>query len=138
LLDPLRAGDQLRLAAQRGLADTVDAGPQHAGRRLERGREPVAVQPAGRGHEPDLELSGAPALANDEVAQVALARAAVVRREAGAPAPRHDPIADGVAPFGGEQAIGDLDDLVPSPGGVKAAHQAPLGVAPERVLELVA
>src|SRR6201999_3850055 len=88
--------------------------------------------------EPDLQLAGAAALAHDEVAQQAALRAAVPGGETLLARPREDLLAGRVAALGGEQAVGHRQDLVVAAGRVEAAHELPLGVLAERVLELVA
>ena len=93
---------------------------------------------ARRDHEPNLNLARAPALAHHEVAQRALAAAAVVRAQALGARPRQHLLARRVAALGGEQAVVERHDLVPPAGRVEAADQAAVGVGPERVLELVA
>ena len=68
-----------------------------------------------------------------------VAGAPVVRLEPLSPAPADDLLPRHVARLGGEQAVGDLDDVVPPARGVEAAHEVSvIGVGAERVLELVA
>ena len=139
LVEPVIAGEQLGLAAVRDLCGTLHPGPEHPVRGLRSFGESVAVKRARACHEPDLELAAAPALADHEVAQEALAAASVVRASAPVPGTTERPLRAPALPgLGGEQAVADLDDVVPAAGGVKAADEAPGRIGAERVLELVA
>jgi len=136
------SGQQLGLAALRGLPRARDLGEQDA--------RPIAAQlggqavadrtrhPAAGGHQADLDLAGAPAFADDEVAQGTLAAAPVPRTEAGFAKEVEDPPTGLVADLRRQQAVLERLDLIPAAGGMKAADQHALGVGPERVLELVA
>ena len=68
-----------------------------------------------------------------------VAAAAVVGGDGLLPGPFADPVAGGVAGFGGELAVVDVDDQVPAAAGVEAERQLrrPAACA-EGVLELVA
>ena len=125
LVEPVRAREQLGLAAlgrsRRRASIRVHSRPSAAaGAATSASRSSFA----GARHEPDLELAGAAALPDDEVAQQALAGAPVVRRRARlAGTSATISLARRVARLGGEQAVGDLDDLVPAAWGVEAAHE---------------
>src|SRR5262249_12886059 len=56
----------------------------------------------------------------------------------GVAAPANHPFPGLIAELGGQQAVLGLNDLIPPPGGVKAADQVAATVGAERVLELVA
>ena len=137
LLEPVAPGDQLRLAALGGLSDAVEPGPQQTADRLGRPREAVAIDPPGARHQPDLELAASPALAHHQIPQHAFAGTPVIRNEALRPAPLHDPLARRVPVLGGEQAVGDLDDLIPAARRVEATDEPVAGTGAERILELV-
>src|SRR6201999_3344806 len=89
-----------------------------------------------------LDLAGAPALADDEVAQNALAGGRVVGGDVLHPRPFAHPVAGRVAGFRGELAVVDVDDQVPAAARVEAEGDAlvggPDGTLAEGVLELVA
>ena len=92
---------------------------------------------AGRGHEHDERLSGVPALANDEVAEVPRARRLVVRLQPLLARPAANGKPNRVADIGRQQALLDSDDLVPASGAVEPEVESVLGRR-EGVLELVA
>ena len=107
--------------------------PTHAASKPSSSKRPVA------GDEPDLQVAGAAALADDEVAQEALLRAAVVGVEALRRAPtRRRGGAASLTRLGGEQVVLDVDDLLPRAGLVEAADERAVLAGAERVLELVA
>ena len=83
-----------------------------------------------RGDQAGLDLAGAPALADDEIAQHALAAALVVGGDRLAAGPVADLVAGGVAGLGGEPAVLDADDPVPAAAGVEAERR--LAVRPRR------
>ena len=137
LLQRLVARDDLGDTALGRLGERVGARP-HQTLAVDGGREAHAVELAGTGDEPHLELAGAPALADDEVAQKARVRAAVERAQTLLATPREHLVARGVRAFRGEQAVADRDDLVPRAGCVEAAEQRAVVPGAEGVLELVA
>jgi hypothetical protein len=96
-----------------------------------------ARQIGGRGHQAGLKLAGAASVADDQVAERAGLRAAVIGLEALGPRPIADLVAGGVVCLRRKQAVVDVDDLVPASAAVKAERRAP-GRAAEGVLELVA
>ncbi len=92
-----------------------------------------------RGHQPGLELAGAAALADDEVAKDAGLGSPVEGCDAFPAGPAADRVAGRVVGLGGEQAVVDVDDLRPIPAAVIAERRRIRALAgPERVLELVA
>ena len=121
----------------RGLAELVLAGPEQAVA-AHRVDQRVGVDAAGRGHEPHLQLAGAAALADHEVAQQAALLAPVPGAQALRARPREHLLAQRVRALGGEQAVVHRHDLVPAAGRVEAAHELAGLAGPERVLELVA
>ena len=125
------------LAALGGLAEAGGLGPEQPVA-VDRGDQRLGVELARRGDQADLELPGAPALANHEVAQEALLVAPVPGAEALVAAEGEHLLAHRVAALGGQHAIGDRLDPVEAPGCVEAAHQLAAVAGPERVLELVA
>ena len=92
---------------------------------------------AGGGDELHERLAGVPALAHDEMAEVALLRGLVEGDEPLLARPGAHAVADRVAEVGREPAAVDLEHLVPPPRAVEAERRAVLGLR-ERVLELVA
>jgi hypothetical protein len=136
LLDRLDTRDQLRLAAAARLCEGVGARPQHAVG-ADRLRQRVAIECAGAGDQPHLELAGPPPLAHHEVAQKARVLAAIERGEPLFATPREDLPADLVAALGGEQAVLDALDLLPRPGGVEAADQVPSAPRPNEYSSLL-
>src|SRR6202020_1089240 len=129
----------LGLAAGCRLAEPFGSRPQQPVEPGPRCRERIAVQPhTGARHEPDLDRAGAPPFADDEIAQRSLAGAAVIRRQRLLATPGDDLLARLVPAFGGEQAVGERDDLIPPPGRVKAADELAGVVGAERIFELVA
>ena len=71
------------------------------------------VELPGRRDQTDLELSGPPTLADDEVAQEAAPRASVERLELLRTAPFEHLVARPVARLGGQQAVLDVVNLLP-------------------------
>ena len=93
---------------------------------------------AGRGDEDDEHLARVPALAIDEVPQVALSGRLVVGLELLLASPGPHGQADRVSEVGGEQAFLDVDHLVPAAGAVEAELDLAVLAGREGVLELVA
>ncbi len=137
LAQPLGALDPLRLAALGVLAQIGGAGPEQP-LAVDGGGERVGVDRGRGGDEPDLQLAGAPPLADDEVAQQPLLGPAVPGAEPLVARPGEHLLAGDVAALGGEQAVVHRQDLVPAPGRVEPAHERPVRAGAERVLELVA
>ena len=121
----------------RGLAEPVGARPQQAVAR-HGVDEALDVDLARAGHQAHADLPGAAPLADDEVAQQPRVRPAVEGVEALRPRPGEHGLARLVAALGGEQAVGDADDLLPRARRVEAADELAGRVGPEGVLELVA
>ena len=97
----------------------------HLGEARERLDQEVRVEALARcGDEHDEHLAGVPALADDEVAEVAGLRVLVVRLEPLGARPRLDRLADRVPDVGREQALLDVDHLVPAAGAVEAEDEA--------------
>ena len=107
---------------------SFDHGVEVDGRALDRSR---------RRDEARLQVAGAQALADDEVAQDAVAAAAVQRGNLVGDGPAAHLVAGVVAALGGEVAVVDTDDAVPAAAGVEAEGEAGIGGA-EGVFELVA
>ena len=129
------------LLAQALLAEHAGRAVGAAGRPLDHGVQVdrrACGNRAGRGDEAGLDLAGAPALADDQVAQHArsAARAVVGGDRLGA-RPLADLVAGRVVGLGGEQAVVDVDDLGPAAAAWKPSTSSPSPRA-ERVLELVA
>ncbi|CAA9489157.1 MAG: hypothetical protein AVDCRST_MAG13-1638 [uncultured Solirubrobacteraceae bacterium] len=130
------AADELGPAARRRLPRALDDRPHHGGG-LDGGRERVRVELARRRDHADLELPRPPRLAQDEVAQEARLRAAVVGLELLLARPREHLLAGAGGALRAQQ--GDpVDDLLPRPRRVEAADELTGRARPERVLELVA
>ena len=92
---------------------------------------------ARRSHEHHERLAGVPALADDEMAEVAGVLGLVVGDEVLLARPVADGVPDRVAEVGRQPALLDLEHLVPAAGLVKPEHGA-VGRLGERVLHLVA
>ena len=107
-----------------------------SGKRAQRGDEALDVELAGRRHELDERLARVPALAHDEVAQVAGVLGLVVGLEPLGARPVARRVADRVPEVGRQPAALDVEHLVPAPGAVEAERR-PLRRLCERVLELV-
>ncbi len=105
---------------------------------LDRVDQRLGLEPARRRDQPHLQLARAPALADDEQAQEALARPPVPGRQALQAAPFEHRLADRVRALGGEQAVVQRLDPVPAARRVEAADQLAVVARAERVLELVA
>jgi len=140
LLDRILAPEQLgrqvghlRDAAVDRPVDRADLGD--LGEHLDQALAVEAL--ATRGDELDQRLPRVAPLAHDEVPQVALLRALVVRREPFLACPGGDPVTDGVAGVARQPAAIDREDLVPAPGPVQAQDRAVVA-GRERVLHLVA
>src|SRR5207247_939906 len=88
-------------------------------------------------HELHQRLTRVPALADEEVAEIALVRRLVVRRELLLARPLADRVANAVAGVARQPAMLDLEHLVPAPGPVQAERRPVLELR-ERVLHLVA
>ena len=91
----------------------------------------------GGGDEAGLHLTGADALADDEVAKDATPVRGLVWRQALLAGPFADLVAGRVVALGGEVAVVDVDDAAPVAAGVEAEGELAARLA-ERVLELVA
>ncbi|MEH3054952.1 MAG: hypothetical protein PGN13_13280 [Patulibacter minatonensis] len=145
LLEALVAGEHDGLAAGGRLGLRVGA----------REQEPLAVDGVDQrveverllralgDDEPHLQLAGALALADHEVAQVARTGLAIERGDAVLARPRDHLPARGVHALGGEDEVVDVDDAPPLAGRVEAAGDAGLRrvvrvVGRERELDLVA
>ena len=89
------------------------------------------------GDEAGLDLAGAPALADDEVAQDAALGAAVEGGDRLQPRPVADRVAGGVAGLGGELAVVDVDDQVPAAAGVEAEDRARRRSSPKEYSSLL-
>jgi hypothetical protein len=136
-LEPLRAGDDLGVAAVRDLGDRLRSRPQERGlreARPDRVRQLLHGEVAVARDEADLERAGSPSLAHDEIAQEARPLAAVERAQPCAVAPVAHEVANLVAAFGGEHAVARIDHALPLPAGVEPEREP----GTERVLELVA
>ena len=139
LAQPLGAGEPLRRRrpgwSRRARRSGSRTGPRS--RRPPRARR-VSIAP-GRGDEPDLQLAGAAALADDEVAQQAALVAAVPGAAAPARAPTPSTCSRAALPRSeaSRQSV-DRHDLVEAAGRVEAAHELAVRAGAERVLELVA
>ena len=90
----------------------------------------------GTGHEHHERLAGVATLTDDEMTEIPALRLLVVRIEPLASGPRLHGLADAVPEIGREQALVDVDDLVPATGPVKAEPGA-VRAAGEGVLQLV-
>ena len=118
------------------LSSWVQSSPSAAGHR---GRQRLLVELPARGHEPHLDLARAPPLAHDEVAQEALAGAAVVRLEALRRGTMPTTSSRAWLPFS-EASRQSVTSTISSqrPGAWKPQISRPVCVPAERVLELVA
>ena len=85
-----------------------------------------------------VQLPGAAALTDDEVAQQALVGAPVERAQALRAGPVEDRAPRRVGALGDEQALGHRRDLVPAARRVETELEPALGARPERELRLVA
>ena len=91
----------------------------------------------GRGDQAALQLTGAPALADHQVAKGPRAGARIPGGQPGRPGPVAELVAAGVVALGGELAVLGVDDQVPAAAGVEAENELAVALA-EGVLELVA
>src|SRR5688500_11231083 len=119
----------MRLAAVGALAHVLHARPEQPVA-VDRTLERRGVDVAGGGDEAHLELAGAAALADHEVAQEAGLRAPVPRLEPLLATPCEHLVARRVAALGLQQAVVDRDDLVELPGRVEAADELAAGTGP--------
>ena len=99
-------------------------------------RKSASNRSPGAGDEHHEHLPRVPTLAHDEMTEVAGVRVLVVRLEALVARPPLDGLADRVADVRRQQALLDVDHLVPAAGSMEPEHETVVP-ARERVLELV-
>ena len=97
-----------------------------------------ALEVARGGDEHDQRLAGVPALADDQMTEIALLALLVEGRQALGPRPGLHRLADPVAEVGRQPAALDVEHLVPAARAVEAEAERAVLERRERVLELVA
>ena len=132
------ARDEVGLAAHCRFANSVDASVEHALAPNSLSESLSVVEFACRGDKPNLKLTCASAFANNKVAQVALARAAVVGAEALLATPGKRCLASDINLLGAEHASCQRFDDIPAARRMESTGQLARVALAKRELKLVA
>ena len=140
LLNCANAVDQNVAAALSRLTTAGGYGADHADRARfdHRVGKPALIKVAWRGDDAGLNLAGATALTDDEIAQQPFVRAAVISLQPHLLADLKRRFADSVAGLGGQQAVIHRQDPRPRTGSMEAAAERAVLFNSKRELKLVA